>query len=149
MAQVMAWASACDAPASTDQTCNAWFSASANITCAACIQPPNNAVTGATIYDDNANWDVNYGGCTQLVDGNSTCATAVYQEQICHDNACNSQECVSSGAVAQACFTAADNGVCAAEANALAGPACPGNDPANTACSNDTQVVYVICGNGQ
>jgi hypothetical protein len=153
MAQVMGWASACDSSTATNATCNAWSVVSANVTCSDCIQPANSAVTGATIYDDEGNSYVNYDGCDQLVDGNSTCAAADYRLTICTYDACNSTACENGTQAAwDSCLSTAASGVCATENDAQSS-ACAADDADggafNNVCSTDTDAVYVICGNGK
>ena len=151
-AEVAAFITACDSATATNTTCSTWASAAGNAACSACIQPANNAVTGATYYDNQMNAYTNYAGCVQLTDGNTTCAAPFSQLQICLDDACNSAACeAATDAEFNACETAAQSGACAADQTAAATcntDLADGGDLSTGACSTDSDVIYVICGNG-
>ena len=95
----------------------------------------------------------NYAGCVQLTDGNTTCAAPFAGLLICENDACNSTACQTATQTEfDACITASQTGACASEHTAAAPcqkDAADGGDlSTNGPCSTDTEVIYVICGNG-
>jgi len=108
------------------------------------------ATTGATIYDSMGNGASNQPGCVQIVDGNSTCASPLYEALICIDDACDS--CTTQTDFDN-CETTALSGACSAENTALtpcqSDLADGGTASTNGKCSSDVDIIYTICGNGQ
>jgi hypothetical protein len=151
-ADVTAFMTACVGQGSTTATCDTWFNAAANATCAACVQPQNKALTGATIYDNQGNPYPNTPGCVQIADGNTNCAAPLSQFFLCQDDACNSAACnTATDTEYQACLDQAQKGACATEFSAASPCQADAADGGtlDTKCGTMAQVIYTICGNGK
>jgi hypothetical protein len=169
-ADLTAAVAACFGSTGSAAACTSWQQA--NAACAACAVPPNTAdggpppANGAILCVDSVGeCFVNVAGCIQIVDGNSTCASAIEELNLCEFQACDSAACVtelqSTSSAEQTdyqnCESAADNLACMSQIT-TANTACGGGDSADGGALQQCQaqtvaevsgVIYKICGNGQ
>ena len=143
--------------------CTAWFN-SATMACGVCIAPAMQAAdgalvptnTGAIVYDYNSNnIGPNYPGCIAIKDttGGTACAQAYWAFYQCLDATGCLLTCTTTAAF-QTCeqTVATGSGACAskytAQQTACAADFADGGVGNGGVCSNDTEVLSVICGNG-
>ena len=152
---IAAFVTACSSATATQATCQAWFTASANATCVACIEPTSNGAptnAGATLTDA-AGSTFNVAGCIALTDktNGTACAQALTPLQECADAACT--DCASSTAAnMQQCSATADGsgGACAsylASAQSVCTADYADGGAGNT-CQDPTYIVNLYCGTG-
>jgi len=145
---------ACDSAPSTTAACDMWYQG-ASPTCLSCLGSADAGIsrTGGLDWDYQGDFiGANLAGCLAIVDGNTSCASA-YENAVQCLAASGCLTCTDQASF-QMCETTifATGGAChgyiATYESACAADMADGGAFMGGPCSDDTEVLSVICGNG-